>query len=225
MRLQLHDQHLRPGHRRPRRRSRCARVQCAQLGDATRRPAAAERGHADHSPALSPAAAPTRTTCCSRPRVASPTSARSTTATRAAWPVCVHALAAASRSPCTPTSETSRSNPTIPTLILHRFDVLADVNVPTLPDQLDVCFRQADPKTIAPLSNTFTAPCETQNPFGDAEQSHGVAADVRVLAPARCSMFLPRARWSTAASAPTTRRSATTTRSRPRPTSTTCRRS
>ena len=103
--------------------------------------------------------------------------------------------------------------PDDPALQLHRFDVLADVSVPTLPDQLDVCFRQADPKAIAPLTTTFTAPCETQNPFGDPQQPHVVAADVRLSRQRPCSTCWRAARSSTAASASATRRSATTTRS------------
>lgn len=48
----------------------------------------------------------------------------------------------------------------------NRLDVLADVVVPSVPEQLDVCFREPG-RPVAPASNTFTAPCENPNPFDE----------------------------------------------------------
>ena len=54
--------------------------------------------------------------------------------------------------------------PDDPVATLHRYDVLADVLVPTLPSELDVCFRQSG-STVGEASDTFLAPCEQGNPF------------------------------------------------------------
>jgi hypothetical protein len=58
--------------------------------------------------------------------------------------------------------------PSDPVNTIHRYDVLADVGVPKLPSEMDVCFRQTG-YPVPAATDAFTAPCENQNPFGDPD--------------------------------------------------------
>ncbi len=55
-----------------------------------------------------------------------------------------------------------QTNPTA-----DRISALADVTVPALPSQFDVCFRQPNQPIVA-TGASYTEPCEDANPFSDA---------------------------------------------------------
>ena len=164
LRLQLLDEPVRGRYRRGGRRGRGALVQHPQLDQPSGQPPAADRDHADVRQRRGARHAAIRTTCSSRPPAASTTSARSTTATSTVWRACARRVGAGK--PFSAHADFGQVAFKPDDVTPKRFDVLADVLIPSLPSELDVCFRQSNHDVVAPTS-TFTKPCESKDPFSD----------------------------------------------------------